>query len=392
MTSGSLSSGCVRRAIGRSSRCVRPATLLLALLLLPAPAVAQTLPTTRPSPTTQAAPLDYRAAAAEVMRHIHKTFYLPDKNLYAHSIKQRHPDFMWGNGVMFTALLGAARDDPATYRPRLDAFFKSMDRYWDAKSKIPGYEPSPTKGNGNDKYYDDNAWMVIMYVEAFELTNDRRYLDRAEATLAFVLSGWDDRRGGGIWWHEKHKAGTKNTCANAPAAVGCLRLAAHQPPDKARESIAWARRIVEWTTRTLQSDEGLFIDNIRVDSGQLNHGKLTYNTALMTRAYLGLHRATGDETFLNQATRTAKGSEWFRSRSHRGYRDPPKWSHLLVEADLDVYRTTRDPALLRRAANHAEYLYETWQRTPPDTLIDNAAVARALWLMADVQAATRFDE
>jgi hypothetical protein len=29
----------------------------------------------------------------------------------------------------------------------------------------------------------------------------------------------------GIWWHQAHHDGSKNTCANGPAALGFLRLA-----------------------------------------------------------------------------------------------------------------------------------------------------------------------
>jgi hypothetical protein len=372
-----------RGASVRSSQLDPVAALAVILtVLLPFPAAAQ-------SPaTSQTAPLDYPAAAREVMEHIHKTFYLPDQGLYAHSLKQRHPDYMWGNGVMFTALLGAARHEPKSYRPQLAMFFKAMDRYWDAKVKIPGYEPSPTRGGGNDKYYDDNAWMVIAYVEAFEMTQDRRYLQRAEQTLRFVLSGWDDERGGGIWWHEGHKAGSKNTCANAPAAVGCLVIAKHLPPAKATASVDTARKIVDWTTTTLQAKDGLFADSIHVETGKLNGAKLTYNTALMIRAYLGLYRATGEEEFLRQAQRSAKASDWFLSKQRPAYRDPVKWSHLLVEAELELYRETREDYLLQRALRDVEHRYRTWKHSPPESLIDNASIARVLWLAADAQAET----
>ena len=57
--------------------------------------------------------------------------------------------------------------------------------------------------NGHEKYYDDNAWLVISFFEAYELTHNPRYRRRAEDTLDFVPSGWDESvLGGGIWWHE----------------------------------------------------------------------------------------------------------------------------------------------------------------------------------------------
>lgn len=133
---------------------------------------------------------------------------------------KRDPEFMWGNGVMFSALVAATRHDPEKYRPRLDRFFASMDRYWDNKARVPGYEPSPTPGNGSDKYLDDNQWMVITFTEAYELTGDAKYLERANQTLRFSLSSWDDQLAGGIWWHEGHKDAS-DACSNAPAAVAC---------------------------------------------------------------------------------------------------------------------------------------------------------------------------
>ncbi len=83
---------------------------------------------------------------------------------------------MWGNGVMFSALVATARHDPAAYRTVMSRFFSSLDRYWDAKVKPLGYEPWPTKGNGNDKYYDDNEWMALTFLEAYELTGEVKYL------------------------------------------------------------------------------------------------------------------------------------------------------------------------------------------------------------------------
>lgn len=65
-------------------------------------------------------------------------------------------DFMWGNGVAFSALVGGARLDPRTYRPLLDAFFNGLEAYWDKDAPIPGYDAYFASPTGDDKYYDDN--------------------------------------------------------------------------------------------------------------------------------------------------------------------------------------------------------------------------------------------
>ena len=193
----------------------------------------------------------YAARAREVTEHIRRTFYDPKSGVYLKSLTIQKPDYVWLQSVMFANLVAAARNDPKTYRSVLEKYFAALEGYWDSKVKIPGYEPAPTRGNGHDKYYDDNAWLVITFLEAYETNNNPRYLARADQTLKFVLSGWDDEAGGGIWWHQLHKDGTKNACANGPAAVGSLRLAKYREGPAAKRNASqrhesrgagWARR------------------------------------------------------------------------------------------------------------------------------------------------------
>jgi uncharacterized protein YyaL (SSP411 family) len=323
--------------------------------------------------------------AYEVMKYIQQNYYNPSSGLYSQSPTKRDPEFMWGNGVMFSALVGATRHDPNFYRPIMDRFFKSMDKYWDEKAPIPGYEPSPTSGDGNDKYYDDNEWMAITFTEAYELTRDDRYLHRAIPVLKFALSGWDDELGGGIWWHEAHKGDSKNTCANAPAAVACLRLAKFLSSSDSKSAVNMGSKIVDWTSTHLENDNGLFADNENVATQKVNHGTLTYNTALMIRANLELYHWTINKKYLTEAQREAKASDALLDHKTGAYRDSLKWSHLSMEADLELYRTTHEDYLLARAKSNADHSYETWKTNPPKELIDNAAIARELWLMADTE-------
>src|SRR5262249_26931172 len=181
--------------------------------------------------TPAAEPSQYAKRAREVTAPIQKVFFDSRSGVYFKSETIRKPDYVWLQSVMFSNLVAAARSEPATYGPLLQKDFTALDAYWDSKVKIPGYEAAPTRGNGNDKYYDDNEWLVITSLEAYETDRDPRYLTRADETLRFVLSGWDEEIGGGIWWHQRHKDGTKNACANGPAAVGCLRLAKFREDD-----------------------------------------------------------------------------------------------------------------------------------------------------------------
>jgi hypothetical protein len=353
--------------------------LLLLLGTAPRASAADAAPTTRQS--------NYAAKAREVTAYVQKTFWDDARGYYFDQAGAgRKPDYVWRQAAAFSMLVGAARHEPKTYRPPMAKHFGGLQRFWDAKVPIPAYEPAATRGNGDDKYYDDNAWLVITFAEAFELTGDRQYLARAKETAKFVLSGLDDEGGGGIWWHQRHHDGSKNVCSNGPGAVGFLAVARHVPAEESKQWAAAARKAVDWTTGKLQDKDGLYDDRLIVATGEVKRGKLTYNSALMLRAYLDLYRRDKRPEDLEQAKRIGRAADWFLDGKTGRYRDPLKWSQFMVEADVDLYRETREEYLLERARAAADAYYATWKKQPWPDMMSNAGTARILWLLADPRA------
>ena len=339
-------------------------------------------------PLAQTPAADRLARAREVTAEIQRDFWNPDTGRYSEKPSEKDPCAAWSFGVMFSALAGASRYDAAECRPIMKKAFTAFDGWWDRKQPLGGYEPFPTNGDGHDKYYDDNEWLVIAFLEAFEITGDRDYSRRAAETMKFVLSGWDDHfLGGGIWWHElaEKKVRAKNTCANAPAAVACLRLARLSPAFEAQNWIAQARKIIDWTVTNLQLPNRLYADTRDIEGSGMNRASLTYNSALMLRAFLGLHRATGNPAFLQKAQQIAVSAGSLIDPKTGVFRDHKKWAHLMVEADLALYRVTKEPYLLQRAQRQADAYYEQWKAKGPEDLINVASVARTLWLLADAE-------
>ncbi len=327
----------------------------------------------------------HQKRAAEVMEHLEENYYNRRSDLYSDKPGGEGAATVWGAGVMFSALAGGARHDKDHERG-MRRYFKALDRYWDTQVEIPGYEPLPTQGGGNDKYYDDNAWMVLTFLEAYDITGEKRYLERAEESLEFVLSGWDEQLGGGIWWHEGHKDGSKNTCANAPAALGCYRLSQYMAGERRAELIEWGNKIVAWTVKQFQGDDLLFEDAVVVATGKENKGKLTYNTALMIRNFIALYGLTGERAYLEETLRTADAAQSM-IQGNGAYRDKWRWSHLQVEADIELYRLTGTERYLKRAVDTAAHHYQVWKESPPEEMIDIASLARELWLLADLETA-----
>ena len=199
-----------------------------------------------------------------------------------------------------------------------------------------------------------------------------------------MLSGWDERGRRGNLVASTTQGRHQERLPNGPAAVGCLRLAKFREGDAAA-LVDRARKIVAWTESALQAEDGLFDDRKVVASGEVKRGKLTYNSALMLRALLGLYRTTGEKEYLEQARRIGKAADWFLDRKTGVYRDAVRYSHFMVEADLELYRTTKEEYLLKRAKKNADAFYEKWKAKPPDDMISNAAIARVLWLMAETE-------
>lgn len=345
---------------------------------------------------------NYREKAVESTEFIQRTMFDEKQGLYHPSIplnpRALPYEFMWGNGIQFTVLTAAAKQDPERYRPVLDAFYNGLEKYWDvnpAPFDVEGYDAYFASPEGNDKYYDDNAWLVLGHAEAYRVTKDPKYLKKARDTFNFILSGWDEKLGGGIYWYQ-NKRDSKNTCINAPGAAGALAL--YEIEGKP-EDLEWAKKLYDWTKANLQDADGLYWDNINLD-GKIEKTKWTYNTGLMIRSAVGLWRATKDKKYLDEARRVSDMSLIrFINPVSGAMADSARFNHLLSEALLDTYEATKDVRYLNAVRRDADFGYRyvrdvrtggywnKWNAVPRPTrerktLIENASAARLLWLLS----------
>jgi len=342
----------------------------------------------------------YLQKAEDATDFIQKNFYDSAKQRYHPDLpvdpKKLPWDFMWGNGVIFSDLALATKYDPEKYKSVLYEFSSSLwSNYWDPASPVPGFNAYCSGPNGTDKYYDDNEWMVRDYLEAYAATRDSQFLDKARSTQRFVLSGWDNVLGGGIYWRLNHQS--KNTCSNAPAAAAALTLA-HVGGDETQT--AWAREICDWENNNLRDTNGLYFDGMGLD-GKIGRHEFTYNTALMIIADIGLYHFSNDPADLKTIRSTADAAlaAWAdpATGSLQKTEDSPLFVQYLCEALLRTYDTTHDAKYLNAVRGEADYAYkvghdpqggywEHWTDKPHSTsetktLIINASAARIFWLL-----------
>jgi hypothetical protein len=320
----------------------------------------------------------------ETVEQIHRELYLPESKLYAEEIKagkRSGPSFNWPAGVMLSALNAAARADKK-YKPWLREYADaSHSAYWNPAGPVPGYDSCPFP-KGADRYYDDNAWMVLQLAETSRVLRDKKYLGWAKESMTYVLSGWDDKAGGGIYWRENKKT-SKNTCSNAPSAFAAFQLG-----DKAH-----GQQILGWLLPKLQDPaDGLMWDSAGI-GGKIDRTKWTYNTALTIRALLADGQTEKAVPIADSAIK-----HWVDPATG-AIKDDAAFAHLLCEALLDATRITKDRkyadtvlaalrALRDRSRDSAGHFPNRWERVPtksvgPVRLIDQASAARAFLETAD---------
>jgi len=315
------------------------------------------------------------------LARVRKEFRLPN-GLYAEAFHKREPAFNWGVGVLISAMAAAAAKDPA-WRKELRAYVEATRVYWNPAGPVAGYDVLPMLKDV-DRYYDDNAWMVLALVEASEVLAEPKFLTYAGEALTYVLSGKDGKLGGGIYWRESAKE-SKNTCSNGPSAAACLAVY-----EKTRDPklLAEAKSLYAWTKRWLQDPaDSLFWDAMKLD-GTIEWTKWSYNTALMLRSAATLARLTGEEVYQQDADAMAAASEkrWLEDGR---LKDEGKFAFLL----LDSWNTVPGAARQGRAREAMRWVWEhgrdadgwfgsRFDRVPAKrsdpSLIDQAAAARAL--------------
>lgn len=320
--------------------------------------------------------------ADRLYKRINEDYWDSKTNLYrefwSSDKKETQPAFNWSVGVMITALNARAKHSPEA-KTRLKKYLKACEVYWNPKGPVPGYDvlPNPT---AIDRYYDDNAWMVLALIESYELLKEKWLLDRAKAALEYSLSGLDDKLGGGIYWRESDKA-SKNTCSNTPVAYACLR---YYEVTKEAKYLDHAVSVTNWTIKNLRDPADLLMfDNIHLN-GKVDKAKYSYNAALTARCLFELEKLKLAEPRRAEMMLSSAEKKWMIHE--KGMDDTGRFAHLLIEAYIHVMpRKGQFLELATALENNQRDMRFTgmWNERPRPShkrfeLIDQASVLRFL--------------
>lgn len=195
------------------------------------------------------------------------------------------------------------------------AMIDQFERYWYEKDGVGGYGSQTNGTSGQaDRFYDDNSIVGLDLVEAYNLTGDTEYVERAGRIVDFLAAGEDDIFGGALWWNEsaKNQPGNDNSnkpaCANGYATSFLLHYYQVCPQEEKSDVLAFAKRLYDWLVDNLRDPADGCYWNDKGADGNINNTKWTYNTGVMISNGIDLFRITGEQEYLDQAKESAMGS------------------------------------------------------------------------------------
>lgn len=165
------------------------------------------------------------------------------------------------------------------------------------------YQGQNERGWTNN-YYDDECWMTMALVRAYDLTSNSVYLNQAQALYADIQGGWDNSccgaSKGGLWWDKSHTQ--KATAANAGAALaGVLLYQRTTNP----AYLGFASQVYSyWWANMVNSSTFQVCDHIQPDGTKV-WWKFSYNEGLMIGASVAMYEATSNPAYLAVAHKIA---------------------------------------------------------------------------------------
>jgi hypothetical protein len=209
------------------------------------------------------------------------------------------------------------------------------------RPSVPGYDSYIVRFGGGNRFYDDNQWLGLAWMDAWFRLKDPALLERGRLIYRFMMTGYDTVAGGGLYWEEGKKT-TKNTCSNGPGIVLALQL---YKATREKKYLDTALLLYHWVDRHLRDTDGLYFDHIRLRDGRIGKAKYSYNTGTMLQANVWLYELTGDHAWLQRATSIADSAVRYFYGSGK-FRDSYWFNAVLLRGLQDLLQFNSNPAYM----------------------------------------------
>lgn len=291
----------------------------------------------------------------------------------ADTIRKNRVAYLWPTSGMFSALnaLQKTTGDKKYENMIESVILPGLECYFDSL-RVPGcYQSYLTESGKSDRFYDDNLWLGLDFLDLYEQTGNDAYLASARNIWNFIESGCDSILGGGVYWCEQKKE-SKNTCSNAPAAVLALRL---YSLTKEKYFFRMGQDLYYWTKKNLQDPaDYLYFDNITLD-GSVNRTKFQYNAGQMLQASVLLYNLTKENLYLEEAQRLASACDQYffedfvaeDGESFKAIKNGNVWFvAIMLRGFEELYKVDRNPVYLNSFKKTLQYM---WEHNPNQNML-----------------------
>ena len=163
-----------------------------------------------------------------------------------------------------------------------------------------------------NNFYDDEGWWALAWIDAYDLTRNRKYLSMSESIFADMAASWDDTCGGGIWWSKDKKY--KNAIANELFLSVAAHLASRTSGAVRSRYSNWSNKEWYWFRASgMMNSQNLINDGLGKSEGQArgvvctNNGRTTwsYNQGVILGGLAELSVINRDPSLIEVAQRIA---------------------------------------------------------------------------------------
>jgi len=286
---------------------------------------------------------DFRTTFGSLSRAVQKYFY-EDSTGYYTDLKEagsaKKYCYLWP----LCGLLQAANESEIAglHGLSFDTIANLIEKYKSDRAPATGYDSYLVEYGGGDRFYDDNQWLGLAWMDAWFRKKSPDLLEKGKLIYDFMMTGYDSATGGGLYW-EEGKYASKNTCSNGPGILLALQLykATHQA-----KYLDTAILLYNWVNERLQDSDFLYFDNIRIGSGQVEKVKYSYNTGTMLQASVYLFELTKDPVYRKSADQIA-GSALPYFYGTGKFRDGYWFNAVMLRGFQELLKINPDPRYIR---------------------------------------------
>jgi hypothetical protein len=235
--------------------------------------------------------------------------------------------------------------------------FTALGQYWDNGANPPAYDSYVISQGGGDKYYDDNAWVSLAFIQQYRMGLTTS-LTQASTLFTFAKSGWDTNATnpdpGGIFWVQQgsgagltnHDRATGSNGGNAELGFhlhlltgnatcdGDGRVAASPASLGATNMMNWVNMV--WHNTYLDSSKngtGLYRNAVHIN-GTVDTNLWSYNQGVMIGANVLRYQLTNNGIYQTNAVAIAN-----KALSYYTYFEgqPPSFNAMLFQNLLELY-------------------------------------------------------